>query len=66
MRTEHRPVYIADDGTEFDSESECVRHEAAEHIISYLSGAIYLRDADASEVVRALMYRYDIIERPQA
>ena len=63
MRTEHRPVYIADDGTEFDGESECMRYESAEHIVSYLSGAIYLRDASASEVVRALMDRYDIVER---
>lgn len=36
MHTENRPVYISDDGLEFDSEKECLKHEFQAMLISCL------------------------------
>lgn len=66
MRVETRPVYIADNGREFDDEKTCVEYEIEHSITEYLMNHsnIDWRDTCAQEVVSALREKYDITLKP--
>lgn len=67
MRVETRNVYVSDDGSEFDSEEACLHHERVEVIAKYLDNhrRVYLHreSSTASEIITALLEKYDIQER---
>ena len=63
MKVEQRTVYIAEDGSEFDSENACKAYEAQEQLVDKLYDACSLSRADVSEVVEALLASYTIAKK---
>lgn len=60
MRVENRPVYIADNGTEFDSQVECEKHEIEMKMVRILSDStIWWGGTSAHEVVEHLCQNKD-------
>lgn len=45
MRIEHRPIYVADDGSEFDSEEACQEHETLTQSLAHIA------DSRAGEII---------------
>jgi len=66
MRKEAREVFVADDGTEFDSQAACEEHERVALIAAHLrAGITYWDEVGPEEVVRVLLKDYDITWRDQ-
>lgn len=65
MRIETRPIWIADDGTVFDSMKACADYESISPAVKWLDAdeSLYWRDICAEEVVTSLLKKFDIIER---
>lgn len=64
MRIETRPVFIAEDGTEFDTEEGAISHEARISLRILLeSSNIYWRDTSVNEVIDVLLENSEDISR---
>ena len=63
MKVEQRTVYIADDGSEFDSEVACETYEDQEQLMEKLYNACSLGRADISEVVGVLLTFYTVTRK---
>ena len=62
MKTEFRKVYITDDGQEFDSEEEALKHEIVLNISRFLEDSdIHWRDIGPDDVAKYIVANRDAL-----